>query len=396
MPHSTPVRMARSTALLCLGAVLAGCAGPEQQAPPAYQPVGADGAWLDPGYATGVEEEWQAASEYERVCGIAGDVALIGSHAGADEGAVIGLDLLTGEQRWELPGLHCAPGSVEGGLALVTSPAYRTGEDRVIRVDPATGETADLYPEGGDALVEGAPLGSIGETDFVRIELVSGNHRILALRDREAEWDAPISATDECALIGTVIGCEGADRFVVLDTQSSGESSALGALGGRVEGIVWAADGYALDYREEDAPPRAFDFSGVDLGPLEHMHAPQPAGGVHFPLADLEQRGPLAVDVEGAVAAHRDEDGATVLRDGPAPGRADGVWAVSADGGAFVILHAEEGGEPRLVDAAGNRTAHLDVSSASHLAVMDGYLVVSGQREDGEALPDRILIPSRG
>ena len=345
--------------------------------PQSVAPDGPASAWLDPRYASGVSPVWQTDLQ---VFGVSANRELVIAQTwdSDDVPGLAGLDLYTGEPRWQLDALDCHSRGLLNGEAFCVDRTI--GEvakvfpiaEKVVRVNLNEGSISPLMV--WDRRIHWLAL--VGVDDLGPILQLVGHQggQLVALgSDGEPRWTTEYSSSGFCELIGEQIVCQ--------DPTASDLQIFNPANGVLVRDVPWlnlsvlATDGY-IHIVDGEQRARSYEGEPIDgIDPAGRYDYPSYPDRIHFPLAAYASNpSPLLRDANGLIRAEL-IDGEWVGANGPLPSGAS-PEAISADGAVLLLFGTDaraNGNFLRLASRMGEWIA--DVSDAP-AQLYDGIIVV--------------------
>ncbi|MFV0452272.1 MAG: hypothetical protein ACK5LS_08535 [Propioniciclava sp.] len=313
--------------------------GADAENPDPSHPVGDPDVWLDARYQTGATT-WTTS---DAVVGVGADrtTVLLASH---DDLGVRGVDLMTGDPRWEVEDLMCvAGGTLDGvGYCLRGSEA-----PELVRVDDAgTVEPLTSLPAQARSVV---PLGQIDDSLLVMVRQPSEITVMRVGADGAVDWERELPMTRaSCHLLQGHVGCSGPLAYAVVDSTTGEVTVPVAETPADMSAVVrWATDGFAVvDLRHPQFTMTAptYDLTGQESGSVAMPRLLQwPAADqrVYYPMADLAlPRSALAVAHDGTVITEGVGQGEQVIWPGSLPieGAPLLIKGVSADGELILVV----------------------------------------------------------
>lgn len=257
----------------------------------ADRPIGPASAWLDPSYVDGIGENWATT---DHLCGIdeATKIAVTWKNdVKAKRFSVIGTDLKTGKERWNVQNANCLRGAVRSGTAMIVR-QESGGAFVQSRIDVATGQSKSetrTMPRAGRIAVTGES--DRGATVLFFTDSERRSTRGVIDPSGKVLWhqvNTKNSDTFNCFTLKEVIGCYELDGLNRMYEEETGKllSEVAEEEGGY---FAFAYDGYG--FRGADGVDMEFrDFSGKKIRSAGTRYAPVEPGlesGVSYTSASF-------------------------------------------------------------------------------------------------------------
>lgn len=347
------------------------------------------GAWLREGYSTGTRHH-QITPGWSLPVGTSQDGETLAYHTGE---RLVGIDVETAAQAWEVSARACSLGTWQGRALCHL-------DGKLTLVDLATGKPGRAYEGsvGTPSMIEF--MGSAdGRAFFLHDGDQNAGIEILAVDEASVAWRAALDIDDaprQYAIVGTdELAVATTDYNVYVFSRSTGAE-----VHRREDFTLWliGQDGYST---EDETGVHWFDWSGtavnVDAGGQNenridafpyYSYGPTPV----FKLSEEYHAGPAGmalVGPEGTPLVWFSEDGKLQGADAPEE-EFDPLLSVTASGNVFATDGLDE---VRLFARAGSEIGSVTLPEAGLPVVIDGVIWIQSADPSDDTSGTSVLLP---